>query len=95
MELEVRLNLNGPVEKFISRTIPGIFGPSEYDIGMVFTRPGRYTGSVMVEHVGRFTFVPAGHPTKQMKDDIAIISSLLLRRSGLDSLGGGRMVQIR
>lgn len=69
-EIGLHLTLDGPVEKLIGRTIPGTFGPSEYDIATIVSRPGGSTGFVMTEHVDRFRFGPTGHPTRQMQSEV-------------------------
>ncbi len=46
------------------------FGTSDYDVGMIVTRPGSSGGFVLSESNGRFTFGPMGSPTKQMKSGV-------------------------
>ncbi len=70
VEVEVRLTAHGPLEKFVGRTIPGTFGPSDYDIGMIVTRSGGKGGFVLSDHNGKFAFGPSGSPTKQMKSGV-------------------------
>ena len=66
--MEVRLDRT--FEKFTGRTIPGTFGPTEYDIGMILTRAGGRSGFVLTEQTGRFRFGPGGQPTKQLQSGI-------------------------
>ncbi len=54
----------------MGRTIAGTFGTSDYDIGMIVTRPGGSGGFVLTERNGRFTFGNMGSPTKQMKSGV-------------------------
>lgn len=70
VELEVRLDTFGPVEKFVGRTIAGTFGDSEYDVGMIVKRLGGRGGFVLVEHVGRFRFGPAEAQTSEMRSAV-------------------------
>ena len=87
VEIEVHLTAHGSLEKFVGRTIPGTFGASDYDNGMIVTRPGGRGGFVLSEHNGRFTFGSLGSPTRQMKSGVQHVFIIRGQRSSRCRLG--------